>query len=66
MLQNICKAFGCKKIMVYNTPNRENGRYTISDSWPAISFSSRWDKFILQNHNQIQQKVVLMHYGSNK
>ena len=38
MLQNICKTLGFKKIMVYNTPHRENGRCTLSDSWSAISF----------------------------
>ena len=44
MLQNICKTLGYKKTMVYNTPHIEKGRYTISDSLFAISFSSGWSK----------------------
>ena len=40
MLQNIWKSLGFKKIMVYNTPHRENGRYIISDLWSTTSFSS--------------------------
>ena len=46
MLQNICKTLGFKKIIVYVIHHREKGRYTISDLWPTISFSSGWDKFI--------------------